>query len=278
MIWIFAIVYNTFKKAEQYIESIEQCKASQLRLCVIDNSTEPPSEGFVQKMRRNSSWIDYLKPQSNLGYFGGAQYGLLNYLENHKLPEWVIVSNVDITISEGTFFETLNQLTRRTDLAVVAPSIISARWNMDANPKYKFRLSYKRFVFYKYITKYYILHNAYLSLAYAKKFLKNKITDASKQTKPAAIENIYCAHGAFMIFHKQYFDRGGDFNHFSFLFGEEFFVAEKAIEMGLAIEYHPELRVIDYEHASTGTFYSRKISNYMHQSTLDILRYYEENQ
>ena len=85
---------------------------------------------------------------------------------------------------------------------------------------------------------------------------------------------IYAPHGSCIIFNENYFKMGGNLNHISFLFGEEIFVAESAKKSGLKVQYEPQLRVSDYEHASTGFFYSRKIAGFMKQSTIDILATY----
>ena len=64
---------------------------------------------------------------------------------------------------------------------------------------------------------------------------------------------IYAPHGAFMIFSKHYFTRGGWIDDNFKLYGEEITTAEIASNNNLEIHFLPELEVSHVEHSSTGT-------------------------
>ena len=64
---------------------------------------------------------------------------------------------------------------------------------------------------------------------------------------------IYAPHGAFMIFSKHYFTRGGWIDDNFNLYGEEITTAEIASNNNLEIHFLPELEVSHVEHSSTGT-------------------------
>ena len=123
--------------------------------------------------------------------------------------------------------------------------------------------------------------NAYITLSYLKKSInkiKQKLLGNDGENTNHKRRNIYAPHGSCIIFHKNYFEKGGNLKHISFLFGEEIFVAETLLKLKLEAWYEPALIVSDYEHASTGFFYSSKIAGYMKQSTIDIIgNYYSEN-
>ena len=88
-------------------------------------------------------------------------------------------------------------------------------------------------------------------------------------------KKIYAPHGSCLVFKDIYFTRGGTLDLPNFLFGEEILVAETALQSGLDVEYHPELVIYDYEHASTGFFLTPKMSLYNRQAIQAILeRYY----
>jgi hypothetical protein len=211
----------------------------------------------------------------NLGYFGGARYAYDQYLIDHKnIPDWIIVSNVDIVIKDEDFVNKLDNFLTFPELGIIAPSIISNKWQTDTNPKIISRYSRRKMTFYKIIYRFCVIHNAYILVSYIKKILYRLLIKKKQNTSSTDYREIYAPHGSAIIFHINYFNKGGTLNHISFLFGEEIFVAESARNIQLKVVYAPEIQVYDFEHASTGFFYSKKICKYMSQSTTDILEYY----
>ena len=78
---------------------------------------------------------------------------------------------------------------------------------------------------------------------------------------------IYAAHGSLFVFHRSYFDMGGDLSHGTFLFGEEIFVAETILRLGLTILYDPRFCVVHKEHLTTGQLPSRKVASFARDSS-----------
>src|SRR4029077_13065198 len=56
--------------------------------------------------------------------------------------------------------------------------------------------------------------------------------------------DVFAPHGAFVVFHKSYFEAGGTLRYGSFLFGEEIFVGETALRLGRRVVFDPRLEVI----------------------------------
>jgi len=74
----------------------------------------------------------------------------------------------------------------------------------------------------------------------------------AQRFQPAArSEVVYAPHGAFMIFAREYFERGGTLDVGAFLFAEEGFVAETCRKLGLDVLYDPTIEVLHDEHVST---------------------------
>jgi Predicted glycosyltransferases len=272
MVWIFAIIYNTYPEALRFWKSIKATEYSGLKLCFIDNSQMPIDEEFKSEIEKNSNVIDYFRPSKNLGYFGGAQYGYEKYILKYEIPEWIIVSNVDLVIHHYDFFVRLQSLKQTENLGVIAPSIISKRFGTDSNPQYSKRLSLLKLKFLILITSNWVVNNSYILLSYAKKSLTiNKKISSLNESK---IKQIYAAHGSFIIFHRNYFQKSGNFKHISFLYGEELFVAENCRKLQLQVQYHPELKIYDFEHVSTGFFKKKRISDMEHQSLKKLVESY----
>jgi GT2 family glycosyltransferase len=274
-ILVIGVIYNTYPESLRYLESIATTTAEKLTLILVDNSDRSRPPDFLKKIEEYS-FVHYFETGKNLGYFGGAREGLLFYLNKYqKLPQWILVTNVDIVFTEK-FFLKLNELNDRENLGVIAPSIISDRWKVDYNPEQLHRYSGGRLKFYRFIYSNYLLHNLFLTGAYIKKWViglmkrEMNITEYSIQSG----SKIYAAHGSCIVFANDYFTRGGTLDIPNFLFGEEIIVAETARQCGLDIEYHPEMMIYDYEHASIGFFVTPKINRYYKESIQQILKMY----
>ncbi len=276
-ILIIAVTYNTYKQSIQFLKSIEAQKCTNVKVVLVDNSDTKLDLSFKENIKSLKIDVTYLKSEINLGYFGGADYGLSVFLQNNSLPNWVIVSNVDIAFNQIDFFEKLLNINLPETVAVIAPSIISNKWKTDANPKILNRYSKQKMNFYLFVCGNVYFQNVYSALSFLKKklkYLSQKYFKKSLIKKEIINKKIYAPHGSCIIFNKKYFKLGGNLKHFSFLFGEEIFVAETLIKLHLEALYEPKLTVTDYEHASTGFFYSNKIASYMKQSTHDIINHY----
>ena len=273
---IIGVIYNTYPETLRYITSLEKYPGDKFLLILADNSETLAPGSFLEEVGKHD-FIEYIRTGSNLGYFHGAQFGLTHYLSAFgKFPEWIFVTNVDIVFQDPLIFQTLEKYEPGSRLGVVAPSIISGRWQTDFNPKIRKRYAVKQLKFYRQIYASFIFQNIYIFISYIKKFLLGFIKKSKHYDIPSrhAVEKIYAPHGSCIIFHRNYFEKGGTLNHISFLFGEEIFVAETASSLNLDIIYEPGIKIDDHEHASTSYFVSRKMNRYYRQSIEDILMHY----
>jgi len=270
-ILIIGVIYNTYPETLRYVESLAPVGPGKIVLILIDNSHKAKPPGFLQTLKKYG-FVRYLESGRNLGYFGGARLGLQHHLTEHAdLPPWVLVTNVDIVFTPQ-FFQQLNAFGHHDKLGVVAPSIISKKWNADYNPKIRARYPESKLRFYQFLYSSFVFHNLFLVAAYSKKWLLGR-----KRNKHSAFKNnvpekmkIYAPHGSCMIFTNTYFHLGGTLDLPHFLFGEEVFVAETAARLNLDVIYDPEMVVYDYEHASTGFLITPKINRYNRQAIQSI--------
>jgi len=276
---VIGVIYNTFPEAVRYIESLAKIREESFLLILVDNSERPAPDYFTRILEQHS-FIEYIKTGSNLGYFHGAQSGLDHYLSRfQEYPCWIIVTNVDIVFEDPGIFTRLKQIRVSEKLGVIAPAIVSGRWGTDYNPDRLKRYSPARLKFYRLIYSHPIISNGYTMLSYCRKIMTRLgSVFHAKANSGLSGNRIYAPHGSCILFHKRYFEKGGTLLHVSFLFLEEIFVAETASMLDLEIIYVPELKVRDYEHASTGFMVSGKMNAYHRQSVSGILmKYYNES-
>ncbi len=267
-ILLICVSYHSDDLAVRLVESFLRLRsAGCLHIVVVDNSVNDPELRFAGRIEHPQ--VTVLAPPANMGYFGAASYALSHYLYRHSLPDWVIVANVDLTVTDAAFLERLIGYPQASDLAVIAPSIRSRLTGHEQNPFLLRRPSRWRMMFYKYLFRVYWLLILYRLLGVAWKRLKGlprMESHSGRDLGTPRTKVVYAAHGSFMIFSREYFVRGGNLNYPSFLFGEEMFVAESARRLGLQILHDPGFQVVHEDHAGTGVVMPRHLARELARS------------
>lgn len=221
--------------------------------------------------------------KNNLGYFGGANWGLQEYLRENILPEWIIISNTDIEFPDRDLFIKLSSYYDSSFPAVIAPdiklqsNIFSASSFAHQNPYLLKRPSRKYFKFMKWITTFYPLYISYDICGGIKNKIVNNIYKVKNNDTESRYEfplEIYAPFGAFIIFHRSYFENNGNLGHGVFLFGEEIYIAEKVRELEMKVIYDNRLQVIHNEHSSLMQINSRKKAVYTREAVNYLLDNY----
>ena len=271
---VTCVNYHNERETEAFIGKLgEQRIPGTLSTVVVNcNEAGDPDLSFIAGV----PGVEVASPGRNLGYFGGAAYGLRRYLEDNPLPDWVVVSNTDIAFPDRDFFGRLLALYPE-GAGVVAPSIHSNLSSRDQNPYMARRPPAARMHFYKWIFRFYPVYTAYHALSLARGKLLSVVPGVTSGNAPgdagaaggprSSPRSIYAPHGSFVLFHRRYFEAGGNLDHGAFLFGEEVFVAETARRLGLPVEYDPRLALLHREHATTGLFKNRKVARFQWEAS-----------
>ena len=216
-------------------------------IAVVDNS--PDKDDFIklEKFKNSLPWPSLLlyKPSGNIGYFGAVYFVLNKFGEEKKEFQHVIISNNDIEIRDKDFLKKL--LVLKEDAAVIAPNIISSLTGMHQNPHFlnpisKWQKNQYRLLYSNFYLGWFLYHSRRL----VRSFKKNN--DLKMNIKK---QEIFSAHGAFMILEKKFFQAGGIIDHGYFLYGEEISISAQCRGMKLKIIYCPELIVFHNEHTTT---------------------------
>tara|TARA_Y100000816_G_C26098872_1_gene582010 strand:+ start:143 stop:1003 length:861 start_codon:yes stop_codon:yes gene_type:complete len=276
-ICIIIVNYQSDNYALELIKSINSQNFTEyIKIIVVDNTERKSSSQFFNKIKNKN--IISVKAPENLGYFGGARLGLKKFKElNGKLPEYLIVCNSDVYFKSNNLFQKLVTNKYNSNIAVIAPAIISNQLNADKNPKIHKRPSNIKMHFYKILFHNRTSQNSYILLHLIKYSLLKLVKKSMKQKSSKhkySLKEIYAPHGSFIIFTKNYFENGGSLDYPCFLFNEEVFVAETVRALKMQILYDNELVVHDNEHVSTGVMRSKKIANYVSISSKYIAEKY----
>ncbi len=239
----------------------------QLHAVVIDNSQPPAKDAGFDALAQEEGF-EVVVPPENLGYFGGAAFGFDHFTKSAPMPDWVIVSNPDILLHDTGFFQKLHTLHQQTSCAMVAPGIMSSLTGDNQNPYMKQRPGKSITSFRRHIASNVLVFNAYERLSHAKRGVRGLFKRSKRMlaSTPGDVAQIYAPHGSFIVFNKAYFAAGGTLKYEPFLYGEENYVAELAMQMDLPVLYDPRLQVTHEEHATTGLLKSGTMVGIIHDA------------
>lgn len=265
---IAAVNYNSYSELKEFVQSIYNavCQVNDVfvDLAIADNSLDKQYVSFdYVNPPLNISWHSF----NNVGYFGAAQ-SMINTVPQIDIYDYVIISNVDLTI-EKDFFKKLLAKIYPMSVAWVAPSIYSEAEKRNKNPKVLHRYSKKRLTLLCLMYKYPILHKLYVATIYRRKSMQN--TNRNNNSFP-----IYAGHGSFIILTRSYFASYRTIEYPMFLFGEELYLAEQIHRVHKSVVYDSSLLVNDSEHVSTSKIVKKSYYNYNYQSLTYILKKYYE--
>jgi GT2 family glycosyltransferase len=215
---------------------------------VADNGPSKSDLAELRELYRDNPIVRFETMPTNLGYFGAAHLAL-NTVWKERLPDWIIVSNADIRLTQPGFFSQIRDCPTGVG-SVIAPRIVSARTGLDQNPFHRKRPSALRMNLVRIIPRVPLLFWMLETQCSVKRAIRSWLQ--GKHAQPATDSaSIYAPHGAFIIFSREYFERGGSLNVGAFLYAEEIFVAETCRRLGLNVTYLPSIEVLHDEHVST---------------------------
>lgn len=270
-ILFLCVNFNSYDELTDYLRTInnakKECSNTQIDVLVADNSVQSHKE--IDTTEFDGINVNIFPYYKNYGYLGGISK-LINDNPKIKLEsyEYVIISNVDILLTDSFFSSLLNYI-RAENVGWIAPKIISMKEKKDRNPKILKRLSKNQINILLFLYSNPILYNLYELLFY--KLRRNKIS-----TDYAETMEIYAGHGSFMIFTGDFIQLNRNFHFPSFLFGEEIFFGELMSMQKLKVVYVPDIVVNDIDHISTSNLKNSYYCKLNHDSLTKIKdNYYE---
>ena len=227
-----------------------------IKIYIVDNNSEDESIKKIKKLNFHTN-VELIESKVNLGFANGNNLGIKKALSDGF--KFIMVSNSDIFIEkQNNFIKTLYKIYEKdNNIAVIAPSIKNLD-NIYQNPFRRERFSKKEIIKFKlfYLSGFYKLY--YFFRIY---FFYKIITYMAKRKKlqtrvilpiqPPESGYIYAPHGSFLIFTPTFFKYFDGFDDKTFLFCEEFILAEKLRQNNLKCWYENSLNIIHKESRST---------------------------
>lgn len=262
---LIGVSYNTNSQCEDLVRSLARSSCHDLDIFIVNNSAATVEDNALNGIKKILPGVSITNAPSNPGYLGGAR--LILERIDPSVYEWVIVANVDIEIADSSFWAKLQKLQLGSDIGIVAPSLVSDLTGGESNPFMVNRPKPLQMAFYRYVFSNFLSSWAYHFAALIKYWIKKKFP-GKDAVEGKQLSEVYAPHGAFLIFNREYFRRGGTLRYGAYMYGEEIFIAETCRKLNLHVVFDPDLKVYHRERASTGVVYSKRILTWKKESSL----------
>ena len=250
-ILIITVNYRNTSVTEDFIHSLEKLHECQrVQLVIVDSASTNATKEELEALLHNSSLhTQIIYSDQNTYYWGGVALAIKHLkLEFSMGPKWLIACNNDILFTQQDFLKQLIALDP-DKYPVIGPTIYSSITGKNLNPAMAKPINIIGKFYYSIL----FLNPKTARLIHTiRKMTQKLFYSVFKRSTPTS-GKIYAPHGAFMIFSKHYFTRGGWIDDNFKLYGEEITTAEIASNNNLEIHFLPELEVSHVEHSSTGT-------------------------
>ncbi|UCN01129.1 glycosyltransferase [Sulfurimonas sp. SWIR-19] len=250
--------YKTPKDTVALVKNIEeQLWSKKIKIYIVDNGSDDDSIEIFNNFECGSD-IELIESKINLGFAGGNNLGIQKALLDGF--QFIIASNSDIVIEkQSNFIKKIYEIySQDQDVAIIAPLIK----NLDGvyqNPFRKERFSFKEIIkmkffyltgFYKmyYFLRVYVFFDLITYIAHKKNAQRIK-HNYGNNAPPSGY--IYAPHGSFLVFTPTFFKYFNGFDNKTFLYCEEFILAEKLRQNDLKCWYENTLNVLHKECQST---------------------------
>lgn len=255
-----AILYSNEEEVIEYAKKLSvQNISDNISLVIVINKTGDMSEENFKDCFKDIRIRTYFyNPGRNLGYLNGLIYGYNQYVVRHESPEWIVMSNTDITFSTNSFFEKFYNKNYDENIWLIGPSVYSLENKSYDNPQYKQRhtlksLNKRIFIFRKPLLSYY-----YLKIASIKAKYKKKVKEGSQYS--------YSVHGSFFFVNINFMEVMKKKEYGPLMYSEEAYLAEIVRLNNKKCYYESGIELIHTGSTVTGKLEIKKRSRYFQES------------
>lgn len=157
MLCYIILNYNDFITTYEYVNSIINYSVID-KIVIVDNCS---TDNSYKKLRQlNDKKVDVIKTQNNGGYGSGNNFGV-TYAQNKYSPEYIVISNPDISISEETIRRCLSFMQEKNDATLVVPLMLNRQGEIVYNCVWKIPTYYQYLLFSLYLLGKLIRSNNY---------------------------------------------------------------------------------------------------------------------
>jgi GT2 family glycosyltransferase len=242
-IFFLILNYKSHKDTISFVRHIlsQEDVLSLLPILIVDNFSSDHSFEILQQEFRDNQKIEVIQTQKNGGYGYGNNWGI-KHLKNTYNPEFIIISNPDITADVTIIPEMLKAFLVDKKIATVSVQMM--------NSQNKHQLSAW--------TLPNLFDDIILSVGLIKAFLKNPV-EYPKTIVPHFVDVL---QGAFFMIKSKAMEEIGGYDENLFLYGEERILGFKLKEKGYKQYFLPHLSFIHHVGKTINKVFPSKLSKF----------------
>ncbi len=216
--------WNGWADSLPCVQSLLDSSYENLRIIVVDNGS---TDGSVGRLRGAFPDLTILETGANLGFAAGNNRGIHYALDNGA--EYVLVLNNDTTVPQHTVRELIDFAERNPGVALIGPEISDAATGEFIDLPMLHPIN----VWSILLTKSPIQRVIRRTRLYKLFFYRGRIPN-----------EVYAIHGSAMLLPASTISKIGFFDEETFIYWEEFILAEKLRKAGLRTYVLPSTRII----------------------------------
>lgn len=222
-VFVVVLNWNGWKDSIPCLESLEKVSYPNTKVVVVDNGSTDDS---VRRLRDSFPEMPVLETGKNLGFAAGNNHGIRYALEHGA--DYVLVLNNDTIVPEVTISRLVEFAQQTSDAALIGPEISDASTGEFLDMPMLHRINLWSILFTKSPIQRMIRRNR----LYARFFYNG-----------SSPHKVYAIHGSAMLFRRSTLFKIGLFDEQTFIYWEEFIIAEKLRQAGLHTYVLPSVRV-----------------------------------
>ncbi|MBR1809792.1 MAG: hypothetical protein IJ776_10460 [Paludibacteraceae bacterium] len=260
-ILLICVTYRSYGQLSDFLSSVESaaalCPDVHVDVAIADNTPKEESVSVCDDYNHIS--IKQYHFYDNLGYLGAAQQ---IYNHNAAQYDFCAITNVDLTLAPD-FFSLLLTIDTNT-IGWIAPDIYTISDHRHENPYMLSRPSKFNFFIWNIIYSSQFINKIY-----------NILHKLKRENHPTpSHQDIYAAHGSFMLFTGNFISMQPILSFPTFLYGEEIYIAELTRLSALKVVYIPQLKIYNSGHVNMSAIPQTQRSKWSKQSLIAIRNAY----
>jgi GT2 family glycosyltransferase len=229
---------------------------------IVDNSTKKEEAADCETLSRTYAWVTYLRAPTNLGYFGGLNYGMEN--TGSTQVTYTVICNNDLEFHDD-FCRILTAKTYDQNIFAVCADVVTAD-GVHQNPHILNRINWRRRCqFDLYFSHYYVSRTMLRILQIARPVKRSP-------RQPSQGCEVHMGVGACYVLTAEFLQRFKRLHYPFFLYGEEAYIADQIHSAGGVLWFDPDLRVRHAESATLSKVPSRTAYEYARAGYPDYRR------
>lgn len=253
LVYVVILNWNGWQDTLVCVRSLKRSDYTNLQIVVVDNNSQDES---ISRIRESYPDIALIETRRNLGFAGGNNVGIRFALDNGA--DYVFVLNNDTYVASDCVSNLVNFAISCPHAALLGPKIYDAGTEVYRQWAVKSRLSFWSILW---------ILSPFRRLIYDTAFFRNFFYTSDQAAR------VYAVPGSAMFFNAEVLEKIGLFDEQTFLYWEEFIVAEKLYRLGLPTYVVPQAVIWHKESASISKIGARKFIENVKSETYFVRKY-----